>query len=89
MRFKRLRRIIRIVRIVEMHPDEKRSLRVAAQPVDGAFGNVFSAPFDAVVAVFAGLALMKMGVIQIEAAVEAGGRSRRIENIGPDERRSR
>src|ERR1700674_364287 len=78
----RLRRIIRVMGIVEMQPDEKRPLLVTAQPAQGAVGNVLRAPLDALVPVFSRLALVKIRVIQVKAALEARSGRRRIENIG-------
>ncbi len=86
MSLERLWRIVRIVGIVEMQPDEKRPLLMTAQPAQRAVGNILGAPLHALVAILSRLALMKMGVIQVKAAVEAGSSRTRIENIGPNER---
>src|ERR1700687_5257964 len=67
----RLRRIIRVVGIVEMQPNEKRPLPVTAQPAQSAIGNILRTPLHALVAVFARLTLVKIGVIHIEAALAA------------------
>jgi len=68
--FEWLRRIIRVMGIVEMQPEEKRSLLVTAQPRQRAIGHILGAPLHALVAVFARLTLVKIGVIHVEAALE-------------------
>src|SRR6266404_1617768 len=77
----RLRRIIRVMGIVEMQPDEKRPLLVTAQPAQRAISNIFRAPLHALVPVFARLTLVKIGVINVETALEARSGRRRIENV--------
>src|SRR6266436_3293192 len=74
--------------IVKVQPDKKRSLLMTTQPAESAISNVFCAPLNALVAVFSWLALVKMPVIQIEAAIEAGSGGGRIEDISSEERRS-
>src|ERR1700676_4741470 len=80
--FERLRRIIRVMSIVEVQPDEKWPLLVTAQPPQRAVSNIFRAPLHALVAVFARLTLVKIGVIYVEAALEARSGRRRIKYIG-------
>jgi hypothetical protein len=78
---------MRVVRVIEMQPDEERPLPATAQPAQRAVGNILRPPFHALVAIFAGLALVKIGVIQVEPTLETGGRRCGIENIGSKERR--
>src|SRR5437016_1747450 len=78
----RLRRVIWVMRIVEMQPDKKRPLLMTAQPSQSAIGNILRAPLRALVAVFARLTLVKVGVIHVEAALEARSSGRRIQNVG-------
>src|SRR5260370_12276290 len=68
-----------------MQPNKKRPLLVAAKPAQGAVGTILRAPLHALVAVFARLTLVKIGVIRVEAALEARSGRRRIENIGSKE----
>src|ERR1700676_78881 len=71
VRFERFRRIVGIVSIIEMQPDEKWPLLVMAQPSQGPVSNVFSAAFNALVAILARLTLMEIGVIHVEATLKA------------------
>ncbi len=86
--FEGLRRVIRIVGIVEMQPDKKRPLLMTAQPTQRAIRNILRAPLDAFVAVFSRLALVKVRVVYVKAALETWSRRSWIENIGTEERRS-
>jgi hypothetical protein len=70
-----------------MQPDEERPLQVTAQPAQSAISNILSAPLDTLVAIFARLALVKIGVVYVKTALETGGGRCGIENIGSKERR--
>ena len=70
-----------------MQPDEERPLLVTAQPAQSAISNILGTPFHALVAVLARLTLVKIGVIYVKTALEAGGGRCGIENVGSKERR--
>src|SRR5580700_3571599 len=95
----RRRRLVGVVRIEEMHPHEVRPGAVLVEPGFGVLDDLHAAALDAIpalfilsVSVFCVVCLASGGgiglgeiVVEIEAAIEAGGERVAVENHGSDE----
>src|ERR1700686_3810813 len=87
----RRRRFVRIVGIVQVDPNEMRSGAVFTKPVFSVRHDFHSATFDPSPARFGfaiGALAIVLGevVVEIEAAIEAGGERIAVENYSSDER---